>query len=339
MKHPITRLATMLILLLAAALARGAGEPAPKPAAKPSEKTAPAAPLTVVAPGDRLAVAIHIATADADTSYTVEPGDELYLNFRYSPALSQVYVKRLLDDEEKRRQDRSIDKISILSRAYVVQPDGNLVLTGIPDPLKVSGMNTRQIARRVEEIYKKTGLLRYPDLNITVDPKFRRYEALRQTVTSPTERPVFYLPVPEDGRIGLPLVSGVRAAGRGVEEIGAELTERFHALGYKLVTVSVWFQELTKREKEKSVSLRVYGEVKRPGLFPVKGSDALDLWDAVALAGGFTPDADVNTVRVIGRDGKAARGPFKFDDYINGADPKANTPLGDGDLILVPRKK
>lgn len=109
MKNSITRLATMFTLMLAAALARGAGEPAPKPAAKPAEK--PAAPaLQTVAPGDRLAVAFHIAVADAATSYTVEPGDELYLNFRYSPALSQVYVKRLLDDEEKRRQDRSIDR-------------------------------------------------------------------------------------------------------------------------------------------------------------------------------------------------------------------------------------
>lgn len=328
----------MFTLMLAAALARGAGEPAPKPAAKPAEK--PAAPaLQTVAPGDRLAVAFHIAVADAATSYTVEPGDELYLNFRYSPALSQVYVKRLLDDEEKRRQDRSIDKISILSRAYVVQPDGNLVLTGIPDPLRVSGMTTRQIATRVEAIYKKSGLLSYPDLNITVDPKFKRYEALRQTVASPTERPIFILPVPADGRLSLPLVGGVRAAGRGVEEVGSELTERYHALGYKLVTVSVWFQELAKREEGKNVSLRVLGEVKRPGLFPMKASDNMDLWDAVALAGGFTPEADVNAVRVVGRDGKVARGPFKFEDFLSATDPQANTALEGGELIFVPRKK
>jgi protein involved in polysaccharide export with SLBB domain len=288
--------------------------------------TAPA----LVAPGDILAVSYFIATADPNTTYTLEPGDELYLNFRYSPELSQIYMKQL--DDKDRREDKTADKVSILSRAYVVQPDGSIVLTGIREPLKVAGLGTRQVAGRVEALYKKSGMLSQPDVGVTVDPQYKRYAALKSTIQSEGERPIIYLPVPADGRISLPLAAGVQVAGKTVEAIGKELTERYRAQGLPLVTVNAWFHQVGGKG---GARVRVLGEVQHPGVYYGPAS----LWDAVALAGGFTAGADVNGVRVVGKGGKAPLGIFRFDDTLQNADPKADPALADGDLIYVPRLK
>lgn len=310
------RLAIFLALLLPACVALAAGETAPQR----------------VRPGDKLAVAFHIATGDAVSTYTVEAGDELYLNFRYSPELSQIYIKQT--DEKDQREEKWSDKVSILSRAFLVQPDGTIALNAIKEPMPVKGLTALQIAARAEEIYRKSGILRIPDLTVTVDPKYKKYDAFSRTVASAGERPIIYLPVPADGKISLPLVAGVSVAGRTVREVGDELTMQYREKGLPLVSVSVWFHEIGGG---KQGGLRVLGEVKSPGVYPAGG--AADLWDAIALAGGFTSAADVNKVRVTGRDGKTALGPFSFDEYLNTGNLKADTSLQGDELIFVPRMK
>lgn len=331
----------VLYVMAAAGFAAGAGAPTTATLAQPPSApaktadalTTAAAPFAqVIAPGDRLAVAFHIATADPATTYTIEPGDELYLNFRWSPELSQVYVKKLLDDEEKRRQDRTLDKISVLSRAYIVQPDGTLVLTAVKEPLPVQGLTTRQIAERVERIYKESGLLSQPDLNVTVDPKYKRYEALQRTVQSGGERPILHLPVPGDGKISLPLVSDVSAAGKTVKALSEELTGRYRALGLKLVTMTAWFEEIKTPGR-----LRILGAVKNEGAYALRAGD--DLWDAIAMAGGFAPDARLSAIHIIRRAGQFTQRTVNLDVYLATGEANADVSLQGDELIFVERKQ
>lgn len=319
----------LLALLLPAAGGRCAE---PQPAAAPPASAGAAGPAPTVSPGDTLAVSYHIAIADDTTSYSVDSGDELYLNFRYSPELSQIYIKQL--DLKDQREEKWDDKVSILSRAYLVQPDGTLMLTGLSQPLRVKGLTTLQIARQISTLYGRSGLLSHPDVNVTVDPKYKRYEAFQKSIQSANERPLFRIPVPADGRISLPLVTGVPAGGRTVEEIGRDLTERYHKLHLELVTVTTWLDQLGGQGRDR---VRVYGEVKSQGFYLVSGT--LDLWDAIWKAGGFTTDADVNGVRVVDQGGKGALGTFRFDEYLNSGDPRTNLTLHGGELIYVPRKK
>lgn len=349
-QHPL-RLALFGLMSIIAAAGFTAGEITPVAPLWPTTATlakTPEIPMTsttatqaatpaasfaqIISPGDCLAVAFHIATADSATSYTIEPGDELYLNFRWSPELSQVYVKKLLDDEEKRRQDRTMDKISVLSRAYIVQPDGTLVLTAVKTPLKVQGLTTLQIAERVERIYKEAGLLSQPDLNVTVDPKYKRYEAFQRTIQSGGERPILHLPVPGDGRIALPLVSDVSAAGKTVKALSEELTSRYHALGLKLVTVTAWFDEIKAPGR-----LRILGAVKNEGAYALP--EGGDLWDAIAMAGGFAPDARLSSIHIIRRAGQFTRRTVNLDVYLATGEADADVSLHGDELIFVERKQ
>ncbi|HOR29190.1 MAG TPA: hypothetical protein PLG73_14330, partial [Candidatus Sumerlaeota bacterium] len=69
--------------------------------------------------GDRLSLVFHFGWPPADEPYPIQPGDEIKLYFRYSPEISQLYAQP---------ED---DRIAVLSRPYVVEPDGKLWLAGL----------------------------------------------------------------------------------------------------------------------------------------------------------------------------------------------------------------
>ncbi len=85
------------------------------------------------------------------------------------------------------------------------------------------------------------------------------------------------MPVRPDGKIAVPLVGEVEAAGKTAAELKAELT-RTLAPYIRDATVSVLVREVN------GPRFFVMGEVNHPGGFPLRGS--LSVVQAIALAGG-----------------------------------------------------
>ena len=80
----------------------------------------------------------------------------------------------------------------------------------------------------------------------------------------------------------------------------------------------------------------VLGEVMRPG--PVPLTTSLAVLDAIAAAGGFTPFADENDIKVIRRaaDGSELEFEFDYKAYVRGRAAGTNITLQPGDTIVVP---
>jgi polysaccharide export outer membrane protein len=79
----------------------------------------------------------------------------------------------------------------------------------------------------------------------------------------------------------------------------------------------------------------IIGKVNRPGRFPM--NRPTDVVQAISLAGGFTPYADSDSIRILRRTGKKQQ-IIRFD-YTKIADGKAletNILLRSGDTIVVP---
>ena len=79
----------------------------------------------------------------------------------------------------------------------------------------------------------------------------------------------------------------------------------------------------------------IIGKVNRPGRFPM--NRPTDVVQAISLAGGFTPYADSDSIRIFRRTGKKQQ-IIRFD-YTKVADGKAletNILLKSGDTIVVP---
>jgi polysaccharide export outer membrane protein len=140
------------------------------------------------------------------------------------------------------------------------------------------------------------------------------------------------VPVRPDGRISLPLLNDVQAAGLTPMQLRAALAGSFeHYMPAPMLSVIV-------REVH-SFKVTVIGEVKTPGRYELRSrSTVLDL---LALAGGLSQYAARTRITILRRDGNAVRElPYDFEKITARAGPKnagqENFCVQPGDIILVP---
>lgn len=137
------------------------------------------------------------------------------------------------------------------------------------------------------------------------------------------------VPVRPDGRISVPLLGDVQAAGMTPLALKQTLTD-----GYKdYVTapgVSVVVKEIHSRK------VFVTGEVAHPGTFDLE--PRMKVMQALALAGGLTPYAKGRVVvlrdNLDGREDR--RYEIDINDIVKGKKPQDNLSLVPGDTLIVP---
>jgi polysaccharide export outer membrane protein len=136
------------------------------------------------------------------------------------------------------------------------------------------------------------------------------------------------VPVRPDGKISLPLLNDVQAAGLTAMELANNITEGLK----KFITspqVTVTVTEINSR--------RVYvtGEVTRPGAYPLLPN--MTVLQAVTNGGGFTQFARTKNIYVLRNEGgKQTKYPFNYNDVVKGKRPEENITLQPGDTIVVP---
>src|SRR5271155_779297 len=134
------------------------------------------------------------------------------------------------------------------------------------------------------------------------------------------------VPVRPDGKISLPLLNDVQAAGLTPAQLAAQVTESLK----KFVTnpqVTVIVTTIN--------SQRVYllGEVSRPGAFPM--IPGMTVLQAISSGGGFTQYARTGKIYVLrNENGKQVKYPFNYKEVINAKKPEQDIPLKAGDTIV-----
>ena len=131
-----------------------------------------------------------------------------------------------------------------------------------------------------------------------------------------------------DGGLSFPLAGDVSASGLTVEALGEEIAKRLRKyIPVAVVTVAV--KELGGNR------IYVIGKVNRPGEYPF--SRPLDVMQALSLAGGATPFASLNDVRVLRREnGRQTSIPFHYGDVERGRNLEQNIELETGVTVVVP---
>jgi polysaccharide biosynthesis/export protein len=131
-----------------------------------------------------------------------------------------------------------------------------------------------------------------------------------------------------DGGMSFPLAGELQAAGHTVAELTAMLEKRVRKLEPDaVVTVVV----------KAATGNRVYviGKVARPGDFPL--NRPTDVMQALSLAGGATPFANTNGIRILRRDGERQSSiAFRYSDVERGRKLDQNILLKSGDTVVVP---
>jgi polysaccharide export outer membrane protein len=136
------------------------------------------------------------------------------------------------------------------------------------------------------------------------------------------------VPVRPDGRISLPLINDVQAAGLSPQQLAGSVAEKLRKyLNEPQVTVIV--------TAINSQRIFVVGEVLRAGAFPML--PGMTVLQALSSAGGFTTFADVKKIHVMRlRNGKHVELPFNYREVLKGDSAEQNIKLEPGDTIVVP---
>jgi polysaccharide export outer membrane protein len=136
------------------------------------------------------------------------------------------------------------------------------------------------------------------------------------------------VPVRPDGKISLPLLNDIQAAGETPTQLAAHVTESLK----RYVTdpqVTVIVTAIN--------SQRVYllGEVTRAGAYPLL--PGMTVLQALSSAGGLTQYAHLQKIYVL-RDAEGSQTKFAFNykEFLKGRNPEQNVVLKVGDTIVVP---
>ncbi len=133
-----------------------------------------------------------------------------------------------------------------------------------------------------------------------------------------------------DGRISLPLIGDVGAAGRTAVELAGAIAEKLKEFKEN-PQVSIVVKEVN------SYAIYVLGEVTKPGKYPLLSKTTL--LQAITLASGFTPAAARNKMVIFrfgDQNGKDIKIKASYDDIIMRDESPQNIQLKPGDTIVVP---
>jgi polysaccharide export outer membrane protein len=131
-----------------------------------------------------------------------------------------------------------------------------------------------------------------------------------------------------DGYFSFPLTGDIRAEGRTIDAIRTDISAQIaRYIPDPVVSVSIF--------EPRGSKVYVIGQVQRPGEFPV--SRYVDVIQALSMAGGTTPFAKLDEIKILRREGGTQTATtFAYSDIAAGKRLQQNIVLKPGDTVLVP---
>ena len=131
-----------------------------------------------------------------------------------------------------------------------------------------------------------------------------------------------------DGKISLPLVNDVQAAGLTPDQLRAQVTEAMTKF-VEEPNVTVVVKAINSRK------IFVTGQVGKPGPYPLMGT--MSVMQALSLAGGVLEYADTENISILrNAGGKQDSFRFNYKEVTKRKNLKQNIELKPGDTIVVP---
>ena len=139
------------------------------------------------------------------------------------------------------------------------------------------------------------------------------------------------VPVRPDGRISVPLLEDLQAAGKTPSELGREMERELGVfIQNPLVTVIVTNFVGTFEQQ-----IRVVGQAQQPRAIPYRAN--MTLLDVMIAVGGLTAFADGNNASLVRTvDGNQQQFRVRLDDLLRGGEITANAAVLPGDVVIIP---
>lgn len=137
------------------------------------------------------------------------------------------------------------------------------------------------------------------------------------------------IPVRTDGKITLPLIGEIQAAGRTPLQLQESIADKLKSYMTD-PQVSVIVQEIH------SLKFNILGQVTKPGTYPLTAGTTVV--DAIAAAGGFKDFAKKKGVYILRQSGPGGDSKinFNYQEFIKGKNTQQNIVLKPHDTVVVP---
>ncbi|SDE32089.1 polysaccharide biosynthesis/export family protein [Rhodospira trueperi] len=222
-------------------------------------------------------------------------GSETLYNLRPYDVVTAAYF---FLNQEGTFNLRSGDEVEVrfatapdLNVTQTVRTDGKVSLPYLGD-VKIGGMTASQARGVVTGGY--ANIFPPNDVFFGIVRSHTRSDELRAVISSNDEGQRWLARVGPDGRSSLPGIGTFTAAGRPVDEVEAEVNDRYAEAGWGDVRVTLGLLET------QPVNVYVLGAVAQPGAYPI--TTTVSLQQAVAQAGGYRDDADLESIYLLRKD-------------------------------------
>ncbi len=263
--------------------------------------------------GDSLEVIYHVRHR-RNPDYRGKIQDLIAVRFPYKPSMNQV----------ERIQSDGMINLDLIGRILAYD---------------------RTIKEVEEDLQDKYGkFIKKPVITVSFMESNVRIAELKEAIKTAPRGQGRLVPVTPDGTISVPFVVSIRAAGKTIEELHADLNEAYKALGLDELEVTVNVQAVA------ATSIYVFGEVNKPGM--LRTGKEITLLQAIARSGSYVPArAELSQVvlirrRHLPRPSAAIINVFQLLENRESADKKPvkcdmakyryDIWLEDGDMVYVP---
>jgi polysaccharide export outer membrane protein len=218
-----------------------------------------------LSPGDVLEIMYHLSLTAEAQDYRVGVNDELNVDFFYQPGFN---------------------------RTVVVRPDGKITLP-IKGDFAAAGLKPLELASSISETYGD--ILNKPTITVTVNKYSSKITELQKAITNAPRGQAKLVTVGPDGNIYLPLLRGMKAAGRTIDELKDAIVLEYRH-DFNNLNVSVLIETLAGNRTF------VFGEVQRPG--PLVMAKPMTVLQAIAMVGGVLTTGSLGKVKILYWDDK-----------------------------------
>lgn len=138
--------------------------------------------------------------------------------------------------------------------------------------------------------------------------------------------------VASDGYISFPLIGKVMAQGCSTQELEQKIKEALEKDYLVKAEVLIFIEQYRSRQ------FSVIGEVNKPGKFEMPTERTITLLEGIAMAGGFTKDADLTRTKVMRTEGGEKKSvDINIKDITEGNEKDKDVALQPDDVIFIPK--
>lgn len=256
-----------------------------------------------------------------DARYLISPGDEVEVIYHINTTLQDEY--RIAIGDQIRVEFFSYPQFD---RTLNVRPDGRVTLPYAGD-MMANGKTPMELADDINQAY--ASLFTRPVSTVSLIRYGERIRELKEAITTAPRGQSRLALVQPDGRISLPLLPPIMAAGHSLDQVSDAINKEYAQLVPGMATS-------TNLTRINGNNVYVFGAVNKPGFYQMQGPTTV--LQAVAMAGGFAPSHKSENTVLITRDefNRPIAQVLDLDSVLKLGDGGLDIFLRQADVIYVP---